>query len=174
MFSMPNSGITPQQATAGLRMRHQRQTLTALSPPPRVTLAFIIIRNFRRYYLSDPSCDFGLDGVDRAWSIGPPPLATHEDCNPFEYKAERREDGVRNRRSPKWDPFNGCRLCPIQDHRSGCVPAGGSLRMIHRSMRRSPWCQRVAWRRKRRRRPHSPLMIMRRGRSPGVQGRAFG
>ncbi len=35
-----------------------------------------------------------------------------------------------------------------------------------------PW-QRVAWRRKRRRRPHSPLMISRRGRSSGIQGRAF-
>src|SRR4051794_12268112 len=33
--------------------------------------------------------------------------------------------------------------------------------------------QRVAWRRKRRRSPHSPLMIRRRGRSPGIQGRAF-
>jgi Mn-containing catalase len=33
--------------------------------------------------------------------------------------------------------------------------------------------QRVARRRKRQRRPHSPLLIMRRGRSSGVQGRAF-
>jgi hypothetical protein len=32
--------------------------------------------------------------------------------------------------------------------------------------------QRVAWRRKRQRRPHSPLLIRRRGRSSG--GRAFG
>src|SRR4051812_42569434 len=116
MFSMPNSGITPRQATAGSRLRPQRRTLTALSPPPRVTLAFIIIRSWRRYYLSNLSCGFGLDGVDRAWSIAPPPLATDEGCNPSEYKAERREDGVRNRRSPKWDLFIGCRLCPIQNH----------------------------------------------------------
>ena len=34
--------------------------------------------------------------------------------------------------------------------------------------------QRVAWRRKRQRSPHSPLLIRRRGRSSGVQGRAFG
>ena len=35
-------------------------------------------------------------------------------------------------------------------------------------------CQRVAWRRKRQVSPHSPLMIRRRGRSSGIQGRAFG
>ena len=34
--------------------------------------------------------------------------------------------------------------------------------------------QRVARRRKRQRSPHSPLLIRRRGRSSGVQGRAFG
>ena len=34
--------------------------------------------------------------------------------------------------------------------------------------------QRVARRRKRQRGPHSPLLIRRRGRSSGVQGRAFG
>jgi hypothetical protein len=34
--------------------------------------------------------------------------------------------------------------------------------------------QRVAWRRKRQRRPQSPLLIRRRGRSSGIQDRAFG
>ena len=35
-------------------------------------------------------------------------------------------------------------------------------------------CQRVAWRKQRQGNPYSPLLIRRRGRSPGVQGRAFG
>jgi hypothetical protein len=42
------------------------------------------------------------------------------------------------------------------------------LRLVER------WRQRVAWRRKRQKWPHPLRLVRRRGRSPGVQGRAFG
>ena len=51
----------------------------------------------------------------------------------------------------------------------------GTLRAYRSAWRQyDAWCQRVARRRKRQRSPHPLLLFMQRGRSSGIQGRAFG